>query len=294
MTTNWKRIMICLDLSAIDDAVVAFGVKLLSSLPKPEAVCLVHNVRYDFKKLEQTFTQKQVLELKDRIRKHLHKTYQTAFKPLDIAVEISVSDDNSTTQAIMNAANAQSTDVILMGKKIPEEGAGIVPQKLLTADLKKTPIFLVPSSFSFRFERLVGGVDASATFMPVSRTSKQLSHCFGANKQLVHVYKEPVLYFPYFDGFNQEKIDNNIKEKVRAEFRDLAFNQTDLATSELAAVHLVKGSHTGHALIAYCHKTEADLLVIARIGKTNLVGSTMGGVTRTMLSKATEFVVCIL
>lgn len=288
----WKSMLVCLDLSDADQALVEFAAQLTLQINRVQEVVLLHNIRFDFAGVTSSFSKTDIERLQRKIKKRLTETHQATFSPAAVKLDVVVSDKNSTTKAILIEAEQRGSSVILMGKKASSEGMGIIPQKVLATDQLQTPLLLVPTRANFRFRRIVAAVDLSEATRAVVQAANMFAQALLSTVTLFHVYKVPINYFPYLET-SSEELSATLEQRAAKRMKEF---QTDLRTPDASDWQIVmyKSANVSDAIMTFIAKEEAELLIVGRLGKTNLFGNNIGGVARTLLTTDVTVPICIV
>lgn len=276
-----NSILVCLDLSSFDKALTNFTIYLENHLDADARITLFHNIRYDFLGSQMKLSEGQIRTLKEKIKVEIHDQCKPLFKNKNIEFDLIIDDDNSTVKSILKARDACEADLILMGRKREDEGAGIVPQKLLSMDRKRTPVLLVREGKPPKIDNFVAAVDLTPVTAKVVDATGDLAKQFGGTPTCLYVYQIPITYFPYIESSNEE-LKAEIKENSTNKFRSFIKENEDLKLVNWN-LELRKGTNIARSIVEYLEESDSDLLVIARVGKPNLLGIRVGGVTRRLL-----------
>lgn len=276
-----NSILVCLDLSSFDKALTNFTIYLENHLDADARITLFHNIRYDFLGSQMKLSEGQIRTLKEKIKGEIHDQCKPLFKNKNIDFDLIIDDENSTVKSILKARDACEADLILMGKKRDDEGAGIVPQKLLSMDRKRTPVLLVRQGKPPKIDNFVAAVDLTPVTAKVVDATGDLAKQFGGTPTCLYVYQIPITYFPYIESSNEE-LKAEIKENSTNKFRSFIKENEDLKLVNWN-LELRKGTNIARSIVEYLEESDSDLLVIARVGKPNLLGIRVGGVTRRLL-----------
>lgn len=288
-TMKWNSILVCLDLSDNDASIVDYAALLALQFGAIEEVVLLHNIRFDFAGVSTSFSNADIERLIHKIKRRLDDQYRSHFEAFSVDFEVVVSDKNSTTKAVLIEAEQRNSDVILMGKKGSSEGLGIIPQKVLATDQRQVPLLLVPSLATHSLKDIVAAIDLSNATRKVVQTIQMFQREVLSKITFFHVYKVPMNYFPYLET-STEKLHDNIRQRAAKRMEQF---QSELGGDNWEMV-IQQKSNVSSAVLAFTEDQNAGLLVIGRLGKTNLLGNHIGGVTRTLLSIDVKMPICIV
>ncbi len=277
-----NNILICLDLSKFDSILVEYALYFLSKLPGEKQVTLFHNIRYDFLGGELGIDVQDVVTLKETIVKNIRVKHKNKFSQLETPFDIIVQDYNSTADAILTLKEELEIDLLVTGKKLPDEGAGIIPLKILSLDQHKTPILLVSSGSVLKLNKLLAPIDLSKITNQIIGVADYFQSKEPLQKIGLFIYKLPVTYFPYFES-SDEKIEHRLKKKAETKINKFLSTNEHLPDDSWE-ISIKKGVDISKAIIKYTLQNEVDLIIIGRIGRTDLLGNQLGGTTRRVIT----------
>lgn len=286
-----NRVFVCLDLSPYDQYCVAFAHYMAKHVPDITHLLLFHNIRYDFLGSLSEFEPAAVQSLKATIKKEIENKFLSTLKDLNIAIEVEVDDDNNTSNAILKARREEHADLMVMGKKAEAHGAGNIPRTILTTDNRSTAIALVPKFKVLQLKSILAAVDLSDTSKKVIEYSEYLSSYFKSSKTCLNIYKVPATYFPYIN-IKRENIAEGVKKKSEEKFKSyIASKQLDPGSWDF---EILKGENISSSIVEFANKTKPDIVVVGRIGQTNMPGNVIGGVARRMLAHEMDRVMLLV
>ena len=278
-----KNILICLDLSESDKNLVEYTLFFLSKLPGQKQLTLFHNIRYDFLGGELGVDTQDIVSLKETIVKNIRTKHKAKLNQSEMAsCDIIVQDYNSTADAIMTLKEELEIDLLVMGKKMPDEGAGIIPLKVLSLDRQRTPILLVQSESILKLDKILAPIDLSKITNQIIDTTNYIAPKDKPKKIGLFIYKLPMTYFPYFES-SDEEIEKRLKQKA-----EIRINKFLAANEHLPddswEIGIKKGVNISKTIVKQALQNEIDLVVMGRIGRTNLLGNQLGGTTRRVIN----------
>jgi nucleotide-binding universal stress UspA family protein len=278
-----------LDLSAADGPLVDYTRLLAERLKGVEEIILLHNIRYDFAGVTAAFSAEDIQRLKEKIKAKLRYQYEVALSQHAERCEIIVHDSNNTAKTIMDVVTQQESTLLLMAKKTQEEGMGHIPQKVLAVDPRRTPVLLVPTGAPFRLQRVLGALDLSKVSLSIISAAEQLAAHTKVEASFLHVYRLPNTYFPYIK--REAGLQDSVREQAAKQLKHFLRQRGE---APAPPIELRQGGHIVDTITDYIAETETDLLLLGRIGKTNLIGGQLGSVARTFLARDSGFPICVL
>ncbi len=279
--------LLCLDLSSMDFDLVRQSIAFLEKVNPGAKATLYHNIRFDFIDNIGQWSSEDMARLKRNIRSEIQSRFGQLFEASSLSHEVLITDDTTTTSAIIHTIKQSKADFVIMGKKRDDEGAGIIPQRLLATDPAETPVLLIPSDWAFVLDRIVVAVDLGPKSTFLLRQTSEIAQHLKCPFTGIYVNKIPVAYFPYI-----KKTDDDLKENLRKQaevkfrkfLKEFPMDNADKFTLEIKGGYSVK-----EEVIDYCKEHHADLLILSRIGKPNLLGTKMGGVAKRILNSNVNF-----
>lgn len=261
--------MVCLDLSDIDEKLVAFTRSVCERLPVKK-VYFVHNIKTS--------------ELSDDFREY--------FGDVNIADEIEANITDIVTEHFANAADYEvlvseepNTEVILadlvkrysvkltvVGKRMSDKSTGALGAKLLR--ILPCSVLVYPETARFNIGSILAPIDFSDTSVHALRLSKTLADQLGLKLDIMHVYKLPTQYFPLI---SEEKAIRKAEEVVKAKFADLQKRHREIAEVPYILVRAA-GKSVAERISMQLQKGKHDLLVVGLKGHNPIPSLSLGSV----------------
>ncbi|MCJ8163399.1 universal stress protein [Pontibacter sp. E15-1] len=261
--------MVCLDLSDIDETLVKFTRSMCERLPVRK-VYFVHNIRTS--------------ELSDDFR--------DVFGDVDLGSEIEASIADTVTENFANAADYEilvseepNTEVImadlvkrynvkltLLGKRMSDKSTGALGTKLLR--ILPCSVLVFPETASFDISHVLTPIDFSAASEHALRLSKSLVAQLNLDLEIMHVYKLPTQYFPLI---SEEKAINKAEEVVKGKFKDLQKRHPEIAGVPYTLVRAA-GKSVADRISIQLQKGKHGLLVLGLKGNNPIPSLSLGSV----------------
>lgn len=289
------KLFIGLDLSKYDNACIENAYYILNHIPTIETVVLYHNIKFDFIGELDEFTALSSGQLREKILKHIKKSYVPLFKEHSEKVTPTVTDDNSTINAIKNQLpyNSSST-LFIFGSKSQEDGTGDVPLKTVSLKMFNSPVMFCPLTTNMPYKTLFAAIDlkTKGSDKKVIAWSNEFRDYF---KDLevtgVYVNETPITYFPYI-GKDDDEIANELWHNCETKFKKLTENHQKHVKEW--NFKLVKGKGVVQNLKKTIKKERPNVLILGRnstfLRTTNIYGST----TRKFLMSAPKVPVLVI
>ena len=266
---NIDKILVALDLTSTDADLIKYA-SFLSEHLKPKKVYFVHNIKkYEISDLFQEHMKD--IDLEKLISEELDEKVATYFNS-DTSSEVLISEDPYTESLINYVVHKYGIDLVVVGNKSANEGAGIVSDKLMR--LLKCDIISVPRSTRMSMHNIWTGTDFSKESTKALHLASNLSNLTGANLTVANIYNVPVQFAPYL---NKDELVPKIEKHTREKFEKFLKKQkvTDCETK------VIRGREASIAekLNLEAEKANADLLVVADKGGNVFSSLLVGSVT---------------
>ncbi len=154
-----KKIVVCLDLSEIDEILIEYA-SLMCTATNAEKLFFVHvskaleipkEIREEFPDLLPADN--------ETVLKRINTSIEGGFdKSLDVYTEI-VLEEGSAPQKVAKFAKDNDVDLVIVGRKIELTGTGIIPQKLIR--LINCNVLLIPEKNPQKLARILVPIDFS-------------------------------------------------------------------------------------------------------------------------------------
>ncbi len=189
-----KHILVCLDLSEIDDFLIRYADFLVDKI-ESESITFLHVLRpYDIpKEIIEAFPHLDE-PIASVIREELKEKIEELFKPvtkLNINIEVV---EGYPTETIVKYTQKNSITLTLMGKKAGYEGRGSVVRKVL--GIIPSSVLLVSETTHRKIEKILVQMNFSKISEMALKMAFRFKEMTGAEVACHHVHKLPLNYFP--------------------------------------------------------------------------------------------------
>nr|WP_297785395.1 universal stress protein [uncultured Allomuricauda sp.] len=289
------KLFIGLDLSKYDNACIENAHYLLNHIPSIDTVVLYHNIKFNFIGELDEFTELSSSQLREKILKHIKKNYVPLFEEHSEKVIPTVTDDNSTINALKNqlAYNTSST-LFIFGSKSQEDGTGDVPMKTVSLKMFNSPALFCPSPANTPYKTLFAAIDLKTKGSDknvITWSNNFREHFPNLEVTGVYVNETPLAYFPYIEKGN-DQIADELWHNCEAKFKKLA--ETQKKHVKEWNFKLLKGNGVVQNLKKAIKEEKPDLLIVGRnstfLRNTNVYGST----TRKLLMSAPKVPILVI
>lgn len=262
------HILICLDLSEMDDSLIRYGNFLVEKF-NPESVTFLHVLKsYEippemvsaFPHLEQPVSEIVKEELEEKIESLFSgkNETQTNVKVLE----------GSTTDNIVRYARESNITFTLMGKKVGYEGRGGIVRKVIS--IIPSSVLLISETTQPRIEHVLVRMDFSKMSALALKMALRLQELTGAKVSCHHAYKLPLKYFPVSSPENDRKLMEHIGKHSRKEYQKF-MKKLELDPENIPCTNsLDPENDEAHILYKQALTTGADMIIIGSKIKSEL------------------------
>ncbi|RIJ34196.1 universal stress protein [Pontibacter oryzae] len=261
--------MVCLDLSDIDETLVAFSRSICERLPVKK-VYFVHNIKSselsdDFREFFGDVDLGNEIEgnISDIVNEH----FQNAADH-----EILVSEEPNTEVILAELVKRYTIKLTLIGKRMSDKSTGALGTKLLR--ILPCSVLVFPETANFNIAKVLTPIDFSDASVHALRLSKSLTDQLGLSLDILHVYKLPTQYFPLI---SEEKAIRKAEEVVKEKFSDLQKRHQEIAGVPYTLVRAA-GKSIAERITMQLEKGNHDLLVLGLKGHNPVPSLSLGSV----------------
>lgn len=262
-----KSMMVCLDLSEVDEKVIAFT-QSICQLLEVKKVFFVHNIKInelseDFRELFGN------LDLSEEIEANIEELVQENFMS-GTPYEVLVSEEPNTEIILADIVKRYEVDITLIGKKSSAKGTGSLGSKLLR--ILPCSMLVFPEDASHSIKNVLIPIDFSDSSIHAIRLSKSLSDQLGLTLELLHVYRLPTQYFPLISEKNAVR---TAEDYLKDKFKNLRKKHQEIAEVPFHLVRAAGNSIPGR-IIKHLNKNKQDLLVLGLKGNKPIPTFSLG------------------
>ncbi|GAA4441658.1 hypothetical protein GCM10023188_40450 [Pontibacter saemangeumensis] len=263
--------MVCLDLSDIDEKLVAFTRSICGRLQVGK-VYFVHNIKvYELSEdFREWFGD---VDLAGEVEGNIHDIVSEQFGNA-ADYEVLVSEEPNTEVILADLVKRYKVKLTLLGKKTSIKSTGALGTKLL--HILPCSVLVFPETATFKIEKVLVPIDFSDTSVHALRLSKNLSDQLGLQLEILHVYRLPTQYFPLI---SEEKAVRKAEEIVKGRFAALQKKHLEISGVPYTLVRAA-GKSTAERIRLHLDKGKYDLLVLGLKGNNPLPSLSFGGVPK--------------
>lgn len=275
--TQLKHIMVCLDLSEMDELLIQYVANLCAKFEEAEKVIFVHNIRFDNVEDAQKIIARLDKPLSEIVKESIEERIDKSFlqAPSHILKEIIVEEKGSTPEALAHLAKTHEVNITIVGKKISYQGSGLAAEKLLRTPHFHSSLLLVPETAYHRLQRILVPTDFSKTSKKAIEMAEHLRQTTKASFSCQHVFSLQSFYFPYMMVRDSE---SELREVAKKRWLKFAKTLSHLGGGEIeCTLSFNWNKNIAQTIYDHAVRSNFDLIAISSKGKggfkTFLVGS---------------------
>ncbi|UOR04079.1 universal stress protein [Hymenobacter aerilatus] len=269
--TTIDAMMVCLDLSDIDEKLVDFARSLCERLPVGK-VYFVHNIKVA--ELSDDFRQWfGNLDLASEVEGNINDIIAEHFGNA-VAYEVLVGEEPNTEVLLADLVKRYRIKLAVLGKKMSHKSTGSLGTKLL--QVLPCSVLVFPETASVQIKKVLLPLDFSATSVHALRLSQNLASHLGLQLEILHVYRLPTQYFPLI---SEERAVKKAEEIVKERFAALQRKHQETAGVPYTLVRAANKS-VAERIRLHLGKGNYDLLVLGLKGSNPLLSLRFGSVPK--------------
>lgn len=268
MMYTFDHILVCLDLSEMDDALIRYANFLVTKF-KPQSITFLHVMKsYDipaemldaFPHLDKPLVEIVENEVQEKIEglfSHPKET-QTIVKVVE----------GVTTDTIVKYTRENKITFTLMGKKIGYKGRGGIVRKVIS--IIPSSVLLISETTYPHLEHLLVRMDFSRMSSQALKMAFKIKEITGAQISCHHAFKLPLKYFPQSSPEKDKKLVDYAAKHSNKEF-DKFLNKNKLQGEDIDFTSSLDPENN-EADILYRHAltSGADIIIIGSKIKSEL------------------------
>lgn len=286
---KFKRLLICLDQSDMDDTLIkaaveyaAFGkadnmyfVTVVKSLQIPASV----NKKYP----------DLALPLDEEIEIKMHERIKSAFSDITCDCHFDVLEGDPTHQ-IIRWAQIKDVDLIIMGKKQYHIGKGITSRNIV--NIVHCSVLFVTANSKIEPKSILLPTDFSKASHLAFQKAIKIARIVKAKLTCVHTYEVPTGF--HATGKTYDEFAEIMLHHSKEDF-DEFIKDEDITMPDIEAEYLLdKHGHPNKLVSEYAHRHHFDLVVIGSKGRTALSSVLLGSVAAKLVDADFEVPILVI
>jgi nucleotide-binding universal stress UspA family protein len=272
-----NSMMVCLDLSDIDEKLVAFARTICERLPV-DKVYFVHNVKTS--ELSDDFREwfgdvDLASEVEGNIADIVTEHFANAAPH-----EILVSEEPNTEVILADVVRQYKIQLTMVGRKEQLKGSGILGTKLLR--ILPCSVLVVPELAPHKITKILVALDFSKSSQKALEHGRHLTEQLGVAADVLHTYQLPSQYFPMV---NEKEAVKKAEKHVWEKISELKKKNPALEAMNFSIVRAA-GKSVAERLENHLARNGNDLLILGRRGSNPLPTLKLGSVPTELYGSA--------
>lgn len=289
---NYKRLMVGLDFSQAD-AVVLEYTKMIAEIVQPTVIYFVHaeeNLDLPPEVLEELGTDlmKPTDEgLEDKL-KEMVAPYFSSDENTEIVCQVV---EGAPFEEMLHWTHIKNVDLLIVGKKLKENGKGILPQKL--ARKVDGSMLFVPENLDVKpIETVLLPLDFSKKSKLAVDTATQLFE--GRKIELVaaNCYALPLGW--HKTGKSRETFESLMRKHAEKKFKHFLEGYGDPKMHIRSIFEIDDNNEPSEEILHMAEVSKADLIMIGARGKTDIATVILGSTTEKILDHDKQMPVFVI
>jgi len=271
---NIKRVLLCLDLSIMDEALMKYTA-MLTKYMGIEKIYLLH-VTEDLELDEEIVSKYPNLmaPLDESIESVIKDRADKIFEGINVDIEIEAME-GEPFEKVLRWSKVKEIDLVVMGRKHHLPGSGFLPDKM--AQLLLCSILFVPENVIAKLDRILVPFDFSEFSDQALEQAIYLKNQYGAEVVCQHVYEVPHGY--HTTGKSFEDFAKIMKENAVKKFEKHITNLENVDLKDIEVEYTLSEKKDLCQLVNhYANQIDADLIVAGSRGRTPMASLLLGSV----------------
>lgn len=274
----FKKALIGLDLSAIDNDVVRYSFFVAQILPSIEELIFVHIAPPMVAEIAELSEARSMEVISEYIRQ---KTVLYS-APRNVQIKIRIEQGDSLTQ-ILEINKQEQIDVVLLGRKSTEEGSSQLAKRLALKAL--CSVWCVPERAKAEIKRLFMPVDFSSFSKMSMDYALSMAQNTAIEIDLLHIYKPTT--GRHVLQKSAEQMADIMEEGARLQYFEFMQQYDHLSIPMVTPLFAHDETRRLSEKICYAMAVDqnADLIMLGSRGRTEAAATLMGSFAEQLLSE---------
>lgn len=275
---DFKKILVCLDLTEMDALLIKYT-SFLAKKMEADKICFLHAMHtYDLPQDASEMFPDLDKPLDELIREEMQQHIDQEFdKNIGCEVE-TVVEEGHPSDVVIQYANHQDIDLIVLGKKVSYRGQGILSGKIIR--MAHCSTLVLPENMRFQTKKILVPLDFSNHARMALEQAFMIAEQYNANVICQNVFSLPTHYYPYMPGENTEHTMREHAEKEYRKFIDQMGGQFAALPCEFT---MDEDRDVSQKIYDYALKEEADLIVVGSRGRTKAASFLLGSIAEKLM-----------
>ncbi|MFO8002533.1 MAG: universal stress protein [Marinilabilia sp.] len=266
MKTRFNNILVCLDLSEMDDFLIRYTNFIVDTF-SPSTVTFMHvmqpmDIPEDIRSSFPGFNEPVDQLIREEFEEKIGKLFEAK---VDFSIVVK---EGITTETIIHYSKNNKIDLTLMGKKIGYTGEGGISRKVTS--LTPSSVLLVGENASYSFNHVWVRMDFSKISVEALKMAITIKEHTGASITCHNVFKLPLNYFPQQTSEQEKRLIEQLTRHGRKEYSKI-LKRLKLPESEYPCEYsLNKENNEAQVLYHKAVQNKADLIIAGSKMKSGL------------------------
>lgn len=291
-----KRILVALDLTAMDAEVIQFAAFIAQHIPAERLyfVNVIRNFHIPASVLKEFpgLVDTAIGERKEKMMQVVQENFklnESQQKQLKIQYVVK---DGAPAKKILQIAQDSDIDLIIAGRKVSLEGSGVLVQRL--ARRAACSLLIVPEASKLGLKKMLVPSDFSTNSHLALETAINIATKNESDVQVIvqNVYNVPPGY--HYSGKSFEEFSEIMEKHARKDFKKFIKN-IDLKGQKIKDVYsLDKNDNLMTDIYDKAIEIEADIIVMGAKGRTEATALFMGSIAERAIQMNSRFPLLII
>lgn len=269
-----KKIMVCLDLSEMDETLIRFT-SFIARVMNSDRIYFMHVAQsLDMPKEVRTKYPDLFAPVDEAISKSIEAKVKQFFRsPEDCTTEIEVREGNPVDK-IIKTARQKDVDLIILGKKVGMEGEGILLSRL--AKVVHRSVLIVPETLPKTVKHILIPVDFSKHSLEALKQAVKIDETTSSKIHIScqHVYQLPIGWNK--TGKTEEEFADIMRGHAEKDYRKFLQKLGKTEQDIPCTFTLVRNDNPAKAIYRHAVKEQVSMIILGSKGRTAAASVLMG------------------
>jgi len=285
-----KRILVCLDLTEMDDQLIKAAASFANHLSGSNFYFL-HIVKS--LELPPDLLEKYpdlIAPVDENVKRIVQERLELNFKNLsEFEYSIDVVE-GSTTDVILRWSKIKEVDLIIMGRKLKENGSGVLPDKVVK--LCHCSFLFVPYNSYHGLKRIMVPIDFSDSSKMALEQAIAISENSGATIICQHIYSVPTGY--HTSGKSYAEFAKIMQSNAVKNFMNFLLGMGLRKDQYVCIYTLSEGIDPSKIVLQTATKEKIDFIIMGSKGRTGMASILLGSTAMKIIKSDLDFEILVV